>query len=70
MVKHLGHEVKLALDVRTAGTGQPGYPTDCDMCSTELLVAEVTKIPVVCPKCWDLLEGKEIAEARGFDLGI
>jgi ribosomal protein S27E len=69
MVKHLGHEVKLAHDIRTAGK-EPGYPVDCDMCSTELVVAEISETPVVCQKCWDLLEGKEIAEARGFDLGI
>ena len=70
MAKHLGHEVNLVQDVRTAGTDQSGYPTDCDMCLTELLVAELPDGPVVCQKCWDLLEGKEIAEARGFELGI
>lgn len=67
MVKHLGREVKLAEDVRTA---QAGVPVACDMCTRELIVAEAPDTPVVCETCWELLTGKSRAADQGFDLGI
>jgi hypothetical protein len=67
MAKHQGIEVKLA---RTVDTAEAGVPVSCHMCDRELLVAQVDDTPVVCEKCWDLLEGKDIASLSGFDLGI
>jgi len=67
MVKHLGREVKLAEDIRTAGAG---VPVSCDMCNRELIVASQPETPVVCAHCYELLEGKNRAADLGFDLGI
>lgn len=70
MAKHLGREVELAIDIRTAQTDEPGVPVDCDMCHRELLVAQLHEQPVVCAACWALLEQRDQAESNGFSLGI
>lgn len=67
MAEHLGREVSLALDIRTA---EAGVPVSCDMCNRELIVACALETPVVCQSCWDLLAGKHVAASNGFELGI